>query len=45
MNEKDRENLYKLFRDQADVLGTSRMTEVALESYISGRPTSFSSAP
>jgi translation initiation factor 2B subunit (eIF-2B alpha/beta/delta family) len=34
MNEKDRENLYKLFRDQADVLGTSRMTEVALESYI-----------
>jgi translation initiation factor 2B subunit (eIF-2B alpha/beta/delta family) len=34
MNEKDRENLYKLFRDQADVLGTSRMTEVALESFI-----------
>jgi translation initiation factor eIF-2B subunit alpha len=34
MNAKDRENLYKLFRDLADVLGTSRMTELALESFI-----------
>ncbi len=34
MNTKDRENLYKLFRDMADVLGTSRMTEIALESFI-----------
>lgn len=34
MNTKDRENLYKLFRDLADVLGTSRMTEIALESFI-----------
>jgi translation initiation factor eIF-2B subunit alpha len=34
MNTKDRENLYKLFRDMTDVLGTSRMTEIALESFI-----------
>ncbi len=34
MNTKDRDNLYKLFRDMADVLGTSRMTEIALESFI-----------
>lgn len=34
MNPKDRENLYKLFRDQADVLGNSRMTEVALECFM-----------
>ncbi|MCU0591109.1 MAG: hypothetical protein MUC57_06510 [Desulfobacterales bacterium] len=34
MNAKDRDNLYKLFRDMADVLGTSRMTEIALESFI-----------
>jgi len=34
MNTKDRENLYKLFRDMADVLGTSRMTQIALESFI-----------
>ena len=34
MNTKDRESLYKLFRDMADVLGTSRMTEMALESFI-----------
>jgi translation initiation factor eIF-2B subunit alpha len=34
MKTKDRESLYKLFRDMADVLGTSRMTEMALESFI-----------
>lgn len=34
MNAKDRDNLYKLFRDMADVMGTSRMTEIALESFI-----------
>jgi translation initiation factor 2B subunit (eIF-2B alpha/beta/delta family) len=34
MNTNDRENLYKLFRDMTDVLGTSRMTEIALESFI-----------
>ncbi len=33
MNTKDRDNLYKLFRDQVDVLGATRMTEVALESF------------
>jgi translation initiation factor 2B subunit (eIF-2B alpha/beta/delta family) len=34
MNEKDREHLYKLFRDQADVLGSSRLTVVALQSFV-----------
>jgi translation initiation factor 2B subunit (eIF-2B alpha/beta/delta family) len=33
MNAKDRENLYKLFRDQVDLLGTTLATEVALESF------------
>ena len=35
MTDKDRENLYKLFRDQTDLRGSSRVTVVALESYVS----------
>lgn len=34
MKPKDKENLYKLFRDHGDVLGTSGTTQVALESFI-----------
>lgn len=34
MKPKDRDNLYKLFRDHGDILGTSGTTEVALESFM-----------
>jgi translation initiation factor 2B subunit (eIF-2B alpha/beta/delta family) len=34
MNQKDRDNLYKLLRDQADLLGSTRVTELALECFI-----------
>jgi translation initiation factor 2B subunit (eIF-2B alpha/beta/delta family) len=33
MNPQDRQNLYKLIRDLADVLGTSSTTEAALEAF------------
>ncbi len=34
MTGKDRQNLYKLFRDQADVLGFSRLTVAALQAFV-----------
>ncbi|MDA8126629.1 MAG: hypothetical protein M0009_15760 [Deltaproteobacteria bacterium] len=35
MNDKDRQTLYKLFRDQSDVLGSSQLTVTALQAFVS----------